>query len=63
MMPNTEGLGILYQLKDNNFTANVPIIISSILDREQQVLELGARAFIKKPVLRSDLLPLLEEIL
>lgn len=63
IMQGMEGLDILHRLKDNHFTANIPIIACSIVDREKEALEIGAKAFIKKPVTRRDLLTLLDEIL
>ena len=63
MLSNMEGLEVLHQLKENRYTGNVPIVAYSILDREQEALDAGAAAFIKKPVTRSDLLTVIEEIL
>ncbi|MGJ3240570.1 MAG: GAF domain-containing protein [Anaerolineae bacterium] len=63
MMPNIKGLELLQILKDDPLTADVPVIVCSILDREMQSLMMGAAGFIKKPVIRRDLLSLLETLL
>jgi len=63
MMPDIEGMDILHRLNENSFTQGVPVIISSILDRKTESEKLGAKAFIKKPVSRNELLSLLKKIL
>ena len=63
MMPDSEGLNILHRLNESSTTDDVPVIICSILDREDESINLGAKGFIKKPVTRRDLLTLLDEIL
>ena len=62
IMPDADGLDIISTLQANDTLADIPIIICSILDREQQLLELGIKAFIKKPISRKELLTILDTL-
>ena len=62
-MPKVEGLDMLQQLINYPRLEHVPIIVCSILDREDEALALGAAAYIKKPATRRDLLSLLDILL
>lgn len=62
IMPDADGQEIISILQSNEALADVPIIICSILDREQQVLDLGIKAFIKKPVSWQNLLTALDTL-
>ncbi len=63
VMPKVEGLDMLQQLINYPRLEHVPIIVCSILDREDEALALGAAAYIKKPATRRDLLSLLDILL
>ncbi|HLO31737.1 MAG TPA: response regulator [Anaerolineales bacterium] len=63
MMPTMDGWQVLRSLKQNPSTENTPIIICSVLKEPELAISLGARAYLKKPVDRLELLATLERIL
>ena len=63
MMPTMDGWQVLRSLKQNPITENTPIIICSVLKSSKLAISLGARAYLKKPVDRLELLTTLERIL
>ncbi|MFZ6026679.1 MAG: response regulator [Chloroflexota bacterium] len=63
MMPQTDGWQILRQLFQNPSTASIPVIVCSVLQEPEIALSLGAKAYLKKPVSRLDLLEILNQIL
>ncbi|MCG2770032.1 MAG: response regulator [Anaerolineae bacterium] len=62
MMPKVDGWQVLRDLQSNSATAEIPVVVCSVLDEPELALSLGARAFVKKPVNRLDLLNTLERI-
>ena len=53
MMPDIDGIQVLKELKSNDGSAAIPVIVVSgldDLDNERRVRELGANAFLAKPV-------------
>ena len=62
MMPAMDGWQLLRQLQANPETSGIPVIVCSVLDEPELALALGARAFVKKPVKRLDLLTALEAV-
>jgi CheY-like chemotaxis protein len=63
MMPTMDGWQVLRSLKQNPTTEHTPIIICSVLKEPELAISLGARAYLKKPVDRLELLATLERIL
>ena len=59
MMSEQDGWDVLQALRSDTATCNVPIIVCSVLDHEDISLMLGAKAFLKKPVMRESLLRVL----
>ena len=55
MMPDKDGWQILKELKDNNKTKNIPVIIFSILEDRQHAFGLGAFDYIVKPIASNKL--------
>jgi CheY-like chemotaxis protein len=50
-MPVLDGLGVLQTLKDENITPAIFVISADIQpEMQSKVLELGAKAFLRKPV-------------
>ena len=50
-MPVLDGLGVLQTLKDENITPAIFVISADIQpEMQNKVLELGAKAFMRKPV-------------
>jgi CheY-like chemotaxis protein len=62
MIPSMDGWQVLRQLQDNEATRHIPKVICSVFKEPELALSLGARAFIKKPVDRMELLSVLEQV-
>jgi DNA-binding response OmpR family regulator len=56
-------VGVLQELKSNETTRALPVIMTSGMDRCDECLNAGADAFILKPFRPSELLELVEELL
>jgi CheY-like chemotaxis protein len=63
MMPTQDGWQVLRSLQSDPATAAIPVVVCSVLDEPELALSLGARAFVKKPISRLELLNTLEPIL
>ena len=63
MMPDTDGWELLAQLRQHPLTANIPVVICSILPQEKLSHYLGATAFIQKPVSQQIFLATLDALL
>ena len=62
MMPEKDGWALLGQLREDPKLGHVPVIICTILLQKELALTLGAAAFIRKPVNRTDLLATLDRL-
>jgi CheY-like chemotaxis protein len=62
MLPSVDGWQVLRTLMDNPATAGVPVIVCSALKEPELALSMGARAFLKKPVDRLELLATLASL-
>jgi CheY-like chemotaxis protein/Trp operon repressor len=60
MMPQIDGWKILMRLKNHPATANIPVIICTILAQEELALSLGASSFVRKPFTRQTILAALD---
>lgn len=56
LMPGSSGFETLASLRKNPGTANIPVIILSIVDQKQVGFALGAADYLIKPIRRSELL-------
>lgn len=63
MMPGMDGWQVLRDLAQNPSTRAVPVVVCSVLKEPELALSLGARAYLKKPVERVDLLETLARVL
>lgn len=63
MMPRIDGWQVLRALQANPATAQIPVIVCSVLKEPEIALSLGARAYLKKPVERLVLVETLARIL
>jgi CheY-like chemotaxis protein len=61
MMPKENGWIVLGRLRQQPLSAEIPIIICTILPQEKLALSLGASAFLKKPVSRQAFLQALDQ--
>jgi CheY-like chemotaxis protein len=60
MMPRVDGWEVLSLLKRQPPTADIPVIVCSILPQEELALALGASEFLRKPVIRESFLQALD---
>ena len=61
MMPEVDGWNVLKQLKETPETAEIPVIMVTIVDNEPMGVGLGASGYIIKPVDRDRLAVLVEK--
>ncbi len=62
IMPNSDGWQVLRELKQNEWTKDIPIVLISIVESVEQGLELGADACLRKPITRDELLTALRKL-
>ncbi len=62
MLPKKDGWEVLQELKIDETTANIPVIIHSIVDNKDLAFALGATDYILKPLDKDILLEKLNEI-
>ncbi len=62
MLPKKDGWEVLQELKSDETTANIPVIIHSIVDNKDLAFALGATDYILKPLDKDILLEKLNEI-
>ena len=56
MMPGMDGWTVLSALKSDPMTADIPVVMATILDEQRMGFSLGAAEFLTKPVDRTHLL-------
>jgi CheY-like chemotaxis protein len=62
MMPRLDGWEILQALQLDERTRQIPVVVCSAWEEPELARSLGAAAFLKKPIVRSDLLTALEKL-
>ncbi|MGD0897414.1 MAG: response regulator [Thermoguttaceae bacterium] len=62
MLPGHDGWGILYRLKANPATSDIPVIIATGLEEQRLGLFLGADEYLVKPFAKSQLLQAVERV-
>mgnify|MGYP000347785918 CR=1 FL=1 len=63
LMPREDGWHLLQQLQLMPETANIPVVICSVLRQPQLALALGAKKVLEKPVSQGALLQAVNELL
>jgi Amt family ammonium transporter len=63
MMPNMDGWEVLRILRETPATADIPVVVCSVLREPAIALSLGAHAYLKKPVDRLELVATLARLL
>ncbi len=63
LMPILDGYDVLRKLKTNPELAYLPVIILSILEDKEKGLQLGANAYLNKPLEKEQLLAKISEVL
>ncbi len=61
MMPGVDGWEVLQRLRQNPTTADIPIIVCTILAQEELALSLGVDDFLRKPVSQQSFLNALNQ--
>ena len=62
MIPEMNGWEVLQRLKNHLHTAEIPVIMCSVLDSPELAYSLGAALFLSKPVSRDDVLSALHQL-
>ena len=62
MLPKKDGWEVLQELKSDELTANIPVIIHSIVDNKELAFALGATDYILKPLDKDILIEKLNEL-
>jgi CheY-like chemotaxis protein len=62
LLPGMDGWTVLDELRSDETTRDVPVIIVSILDEKSRGLALGAAGYLTKPVSRDDLIDALRNV-
>jgi len=62
LMPDKDGWKVLQELKADDQLKAVPVIVISTLDDDNSTQSLGAKAFLKKPVEKDELLSNIKKI-
>jgi PAS domain S-box-containing protein len=63
ILPDVSGLDVLRALKKNDVTADIPVVVQSIVPDDGTAWDLGAVDYLTKPVKREDLLHSVEQAL
>jgi CheY-like chemotaxis protein len=61
-LPGRDGWEVLAELKTGPDTAAIPVIIASVVDERTKGLELGADAYLLKPIRREELIDALRRV-
>ena len=61
MLPGKDGWQILQSYKSHPATADIPVLICSVLEMEELAASLGADGYIKKPPARAEFLSILNQ--
>jgi len=60
MLPRVDGWEVLGRLRQHPATANIPVVVCTILAQKEMARLLGASAFIRKPITRQEFLAVLD---
>lgn len=64
LMPEMDGIQFLEELKKREIGIPVVVLSADIQDStKERCYELGARAFVNKPIVQTEILPIIQELL
>ncbi|MYE27576.1 MAG: response regulator [Chloroflexi bacterium] len=61
MLPGKDGWQLLQSYKSHPATAEIPVLICSVLEMEELAMSLGADGYLKKPPARAEFLSILQQ--
>ncbi len=62
IMPNQDGWQVLADLKQNEQTRAVPVIVCTIVSDRERAMAMGAADYLTKPILEADLMQALQRL-
>ena len=62
LMPGKDGWKVLKEIRDDEHLRAIPVIVASTLDDDNSTRSLGAKAFLKKPIEKDQLLSTISKI-
>lgn len=62
LMPGLDGWHVLKAIRNNPETADLPVIVQTVLDDQNFAYAIGATSFLKKPVKRKELASVLDPL-
>ncbi len=62
LMPEKDGWGVLRELKDEESTRDIPVVICSIISDKDRGFSLGAADYLTKPIVEADLVKALRRL-
>ena len=63
MMPEVDGWQVLSELRQEQATSHIPIVVCTVLPLERLALSLGVNAFLQKPVTQNQFLSTLDKLI
>jgi len=63
VLPDASGWAVLADLKADHLTRDIPVVVVSILDGRETALDLGAVAYVEKPIRPAELVSAVEDVL
>jgi len=61
MLPDAEGWDVIHELKRDPATEDIPVIMVSVIDRQEKGFTFGAADYLVKPISRNSLLQVLQK--
>ena len=63
LIPGIDGLALCRRLHDDPVTADIPVLIFSILNAGARAREAGAKGFLRKPIIESTFLATIHKLI
>jgi DNA-binding response OmpR family regulator len=62
MMPDESGFSLIGTVRENPGMKTIPIVVTSVMESESEVLQMGADAFVAKPFSPEELVKVVREL-